>query len=95
VDIQTPGFRRIQNGLGQDQTIGHNNSDIRVERCKLRLRFGGFQRNGVTYQQPQSLCPLLNRAGAVLFASPRRARRLAIDGGDFVAGQDQRIQHWH
>ena len=50
VDIQTPGFRRIQNGLGQDQTIGHNNSHIRAERCKLRLRFGGFQRNGVTYQ---------------------------------------------
>ena len=93
VDIQTAVFRRIKNRLRQKQTIGHNNGHIGVQRGKFCLFIRTFQRHRVAHGQAQRLGPCVDRCGAVFLASARRARRLAVDGGDVVTGFDQRIQH--
>ena len=50
MDIQTAKARRIQHRLRQDQPIGHNHSDIGIQRCERGLRLGLFQADRVAHQ---------------------------------------------
>ena len=95
VDVEASFGRRVQNGLRQDQAIGDDNGDVGVQRGKSLLLFCALQRNRVAHLQRQRLGPGVHRRWAQLLAPARRARRLAIDGGNLVPGLDQSLQHRH
>ena len=95
VDIQTATRGRIQNRLRQNEAIGHHHRHIRLERHKFRLRARIPQAHRMAHRQATRLGSRLDRAGAVLFATPRRARRLAVNGCHLMPRCHQRVEHRH
>ena len=93
MDVQATAVGRIENGLRQDQPVGHHHRHLGVQRRELGLLLRALQRFRMPHGQAQLLGARLHRCRPVLLAPPRRARRLAVDAGDLVAGLDQRLQH--
>jgi hypothetical protein len=70
---------RFQDRLGQQQTVGDDNRDIRVMCCEGRLRLGAFQARRRQHRQSRGLRKDVDRRLPLAHATPRRTRRLRID----------------
>ena len=93
MNIQTPVFGRIQNGLGQDQTICHDNCDICFQRYKIGKGLVCANALGITHDQTKRLSLRLNWAWAIFLATACRARWLGIDCNDIVTCINKRFKH--
>ena len=76
MNVQAPVFRRIQNGLGQDQPIGRHHRYIKIKIGKGLLFLGRFQRHRMADLDPLLGGPGMHRAWRFLVPAPRRTRRL-------------------
>ena len=87
--------RAVENGLGQDNAIGHDHRGIGAERSEARLLFGALQPRRREHGEARSLGLLLHGGWAQGHAPPGLARRLGVDRHDLVAAATDRAQRGH
>ena len=75
VNVQTALFWRIQHGLGQQQPIGHDHSDIGIQRGEFRLILWRAEFFRVAHQKPEFVGTCMHRGWAVYCQPPRPAGR--------------------
>src|SRR5690606_33569192 len=81
---------RIENGLGKNEPVGDDDRRIEPERSEGVLRLRASEALRRAHLKAARGCERMHRRRPLLLAAPRRARRLGVDAGDFVAGLDQR-----
>ena len=83
---------RIEHGLRQDQAIGHDHHQVRLQRGQLRLSRRITQCLRLQHRNVVLHGELFDRAGHQLLAAPGRAVRLGIDRNDRFARIEQGLQ---
>ncbi len=91
--VETAKARCIENGLRQDQPIGHDHSRIEIQRRKRLLLRQFLQGFGRTHFDPPGLSEGMHGRGSQFLAPASGTWRLRIDTDDLMSGCDQRIQH--
>ncbi len=94
VDIDAAETRRVEHRSRQDQPIGRDDGNVELERRECRDLVGAQplrrpDRDTFFLRQRR------DRRRLGLMSAPARPRRLRIDGGDVVAGVDQRGEARH
>ena len=96
MDVEAAVTRRIEHGAREDEAIGGDHRDIRVERGEVGLRLGILQRDGGAHRDAERLGPLVNGRGHQRAAAPAAgAGRLAVGRDDIVPGRDQCLERGH
>ena len=96
MDIDTAQTRRLQNRGWQQQTIGHHDHQIGVERTQLGDRIGIlFQALGLEDRNAAGLRQQLDRAHLELLSAPGGAIRLGVDRNRLQTGIDERGKTRH
>ena len=93
--LMQPSLRRVEDGLGQDQPIGCDHSEIGVQPAEPRLLSVVPQRLRRPHLDPELLRPLVHRRLPLRLAASRRPRRLRVDRDDVMSRLDQRVEARH
>ena len=90
VDAAEPG--RIEDGVGQNKAVGGDHGGIGAQRRDRGLLVGALQTHRRAHVQAPLLGAYLHRRRPEPLAAPGPPGRLAIDGGNVVAGIDEGVQ---
>ncbi len=91
MDVDDATGRDVDDGLGQQQAIGHDDHEFRLQGAKLRLSLGRFQGFGLENRHIGLLRQLLHGAGHEFTATTRRPIGLRVDGANLMAAGQERL----
>ena len=79
MNVEATHARRIEDGLGQQQSVGHDDSGIGPKPCEVFLLAHLLQGDRSSNRKPKAFGKCLDRRGAERLAASCRSRRLAVD----------------
>jgi hypothetical protein len=85
MDVEDAVTRGVENGLRQDQSIGHDHGGIGVEGLESRLFLRTLETLWREHKYARLLGRLMHRRFTHAHAAPGRTRRLGVNGGNLVA----------